>query len=126
MYDITINPISGTLQLIHKATKETTNVNKEGKSTLNQIHMAEGDTMAEYTLPENPTDTNWIKVFGGGNKGWKVLIPQGQKVVSGMRTLDHNSYLHSNMHPCDFIHLIFLGNKWYVENKSATVGISDV
>lgn len=126
MYSITINPISGTLQLIHKAisTKEESKLNKDGKCTLNQIHVAQGDAVVEYTLPSNPKETDWMKIFGHSEKGWILRIPEGQKVVSGMRLLDHTSHIHSNMHRFDFIHLMFLGNLWYIENKSPTVGVS--
>lgn len=126
MFDLTINPWSGTLQLIHKTSKKTSVVNKDGESTLNQIHIADSDAISKYTLPSNPKASNWIKIFGKGKGGWQLDIPKGEQVVcqNGMRILDHASYLHSNMHAFDFIHLVYLGKVWFIENKSTTVGIS--
>ena len=124
MYELVINPVTGTLQLVHKSSKENVKVEKEGEFGINQIHIVTGNTLQEYTLPEDAKETNWIKIFGKSDKGWILRIPQGVKVISGMRVLDHSSYIHSNMHRFDFIHLMFLGDVWYVENKSVTVGIS--
>lgn len=126
MFDLAINLWSGTLQLIHKESKDISIINKDGKSTLNQIHIAASDTISEYILPSNAKESNWIKIFGNGNGGWILHIPSGEQVVcqNSMHILDDRLYIHSNMHTFDFIHLVYLGKVWFIENKSNTVGIS--
>lgn len=125
MYKVAINPVSGTLQLIHSSIPaEVKAINQDGVCTVNQIHIVTSAVFKEYTLPTNPVTSDWIKIFSNGSGGWMLKIPHGSEVVWGMRRLDFRSYIHSNMHRYDFIHLTFLGDVWYVENKSPTVGVS--
>lgn len=130
IYNLVVNPSNGSLQFIlSPASKKTIPIYEEVQvqCKTNQIYIANSFMPIEFFLPKQPKETDWIKIFAREGAGWILRITQENSIIdqSTMRILNDSFYIHSNMHSFDFIHLIFLGHAWFIENKSPTVGISE-
>lgn len=126
MYSLAISPISGFLQLVPRIQFTENITHQDGVCKVNHIHIASSDKKSEYILPQNPKSGNWIKIFSESESGWLLHIPYSQKVIlqNGMRILNEAHKIYSNMNKFDFIHLVYIGKAWHIENKSYTLGIS--
>lgn len=126
MYNLAINPYSGNLQVVDRNPIYSICVSEDTYCKGNRIYICNNIVNTNFFLPIKENQGSWIKIFGKSEGGWSLQIPKESKVIShsGMRVIDHNHYFHSNMHQFDFIHVIYIGDSWYIENKSQTIGIS--